>query len=81
MASLRQTAHKLQMALCKSGRYIKINQYQAFSPKTERMVTKYVLQEVKATEEGKRKSFTILESYQLADIVKKMASIYGGDDD
>lgn len=81
MASLRQLAHKLQTALCKRGRYIKLNQYQAYSEKQGRMVTKYVLQETRTTQTGKRKAFTILETYQLADVVKKLAAIYGGDDE
>lgn len=79
MASMRQLAHKLQTALCQKGRYIKINQYQAYSEKQGRMVTKYVLQETRTTQTGKRKAFTILESYQLSDIVKELAAIYGGD--
>lgn len=81
MASMRQLAHKLQTALCQKGRFIKINQYQAYSEKQGRMVTKYVLQETRTTQTGKPKAFTILESYQLADIVKKLAAIYGGEDE
>lgn len=82
MVSLRQLAHKLQTALCQKGRYIKLNQHQAYSPKRERMVTKYVLQEVSQASVEKRKDITILETYQLADVVKKLAEIYtGGDGD
>ena len=81
MASLKQLAYKLQTALCKKGRFIKINQYQVYSEKKERMVTKYVLQETTRTETGKKKTITILETYQLADVIKKLAAIYGGDDD
>lgn len=81
MASLRQLAKKLQTALCHRGRYIKINQHQAYSEKQGRMVTKYVIQENRTTSTGKQKSFTILETYQLADVVKKLAAIYGGDDE
>lgn len=80
MASLRVLARKLQTALCQKGRYVKINQHQAYSERQERMVTKYVLQETRELN-GKRKSVTILETYQLADVVKKLAAIYGGDDD
>ena len=80
MASLRQLARKLQSALCQQGRYIKLNQHQAFSEKQRRMVTKYVIQENRTTPTGKQKSFTILETYQLAEVVKKLAAIYGGDD-
>lgn len=81
MASLRQTANKLQTALCQKGRHIKINQFQSYSERAGRMVTKFVLQETRETPTGKRKAVTILETYQLADVVKKLAAIYGGDDD
>ena len=78
MASLRQLARKLQTALCQKGRYIKLDQYQSYSEKQERMVTKYVLQETRDLPNGKKKNVTILETYQLADVVQKLAAIYGG---
>ena len=81
MASLRQLARKLQTALCQKGRYIKLNQHQLYSEKQERMVTKYVLQETRDFPNGKKKNVTILEAYQLADVVQKLAAIYGGDDE
>ena len=81
MASMRQLAHRLQLALCQRGRYIKLNQFQTYSERQERMVTKYVLQERRETPTGRKKDFTILETYQLAEVVKAMAKIYGGDAD
>lgn len=81
MPSLRHLSNKLQTALCQKGRHIKINQFQSYSKKAERMVTKFVLQETKQTNAGKIKTVTILETYQLADVVKKLAAIYGGDDE
>lgn len=81
MASLRQLARKLQTALCQKGRYIKLNQQQSYSEKQERMVTKYVLQETRDFPNGKKKNVTITETYQLADVVQKLAAIYGGDDE
>lgn len=81
VASLRQLAGKLQTALCKKGRIIKINQHQAYLATLERMVTKFVLQEVRENDTGEKKSVTILETYQLADVVKKLAAIYGGDEE
>lgn len=80
MASLRVLARKLQTALCQQGRYIKINQRQTYSERAERMVTKYMLQETRETDTGKRKTVTILETYQLADVVKELAALYGGGD-
>lgn len=80
MASLRVLSRKLQTALCQQGRYIKINQRQTYSERAERMVTKYVLQETRETDMGKRKTVTILETYQLADVVKKLAALYSGGD-
>ena len=81
MPSLRQLTSKLQTALCQKGRHIKVNQFQSYSDKAERMVTKFVLQETKLNEAGKAKTVTLLETYQLADVVQKLAAIYGGDDD
>ena len=78
MASLKQMAYKLQTALFKKNRFIKINQYQIYSPRQERMVTKYVMQEMKQNE-TQRENVTILETYQLAEIVKKLAELYGSD--
>lgn len=45
------------------------------------MVTKFVLQETKQNDAGKVITVTHLETYQLAEVVKKLAAIYGGDDD
>lgn len=76
MANLRRIASKLQTALCQKGVYIKINQVQTYSEKSERMVTKYMLAEIK---DNKRKSENILETYQMIDVVKCLAEIYGGE--
>lgn len=75
--NLRRTANKLQLALCQKGKYIKINQYQSYSEKSERMVTKFVLTEKRKTPTGKLKNFTILETYQMAEVVKELARMYG----
>lgn len=81
MPSLRQLSTKLQTALCQKGRHIKVNQFQSYSEKAGRMVTKFVLQETKQNDTGKVNTVTHLETYQLAEVVKKLAAIYGGDDD
>lgn len=78
--NIKRIAYKLQTALCQKGRYIRINQYQSYSDKAERMVTKYVLTEKRTLENGKRKNVTILETYQMADIVKTLAELYGESD-
>ena len=78
--NLRRTAYKLQTALCAKGRYIRINQFQSYSPKAERMVTKFVLAEKQTIENcgiKKEKYVNILETYSMADVVKKLARIYG----
>lgn len=80
MARLRQIVNKLQTALCQRGRYIKVNQYQTYSPKAGRMVTKYSVQETQELPNGKKKAVIILETYQQADVVKELARIYGGGD-
>ena len=71
--NLKKLSIKLQTALANKGRYIKINQYQSYSPKAGRMVTKYVLSEKRLTEKGKPKDFAILNTYQMADVVKELA--------
>ena len=76
--NLNRLARKLQTALCRKEIYVKINQFQSYSPKAERMVTKYVL--IKTEEDkGRRKNTTLIETYRMADIVKKLADLYGGD--
>lgn len=76
--NLRRTMYKLQTALCQRGRYIKINQYQGYSEKAERMVTKFVLKERQTLFGGKQKDVVILETTHLADVVMKLAELYGG---
>lgn len=75
--NLRRIANKLQTALCIKGRYVKINQFQNYSPKAERMVTKYVVSEKRTLESGETKDFVIIETYQMAEVVKELARIYG----
>lgn len=75
--NLRRIANKLQLALCHKGKYVKINHYQSYSTKAERMVTKFVLTEKRETPKGKMKDFTILETYQIAEVVKELARMYG----
>lgn len=74
MASLRALAFKLQTALMCKDIKIKINQMQAYSEKMNRMVTKYVVYEYRPDE--KPKNVTLLETYQIADVVKLLASRY-----
>jgi len=74
--NLRQTAYRLQTALCQRGRYIKINQQQIYSDNLERMVTKYVLRESENIN-GKKKDVTLLETFQMVDVVKKLVKELG----
>ena len=75
--NLRRVANKLQLALCQKGKHIKINQYQSYSTKAERMVTKFVLVEKREDPKGKMKDFAILETYQMAEVVKELVRMYG----
>lgn len=75
--NLRRVANKLQLALCQKGKHVKINQYQSYSEKSERMVTKFVLVEKRETPMGRKKDFTILETYRLDEVVKELARMYG----
>lgn len=72
--NLKRTAYRLQDALIHRGRHIKINQYQAYSEKTGRMVTKYVCCEKRMTD-GKMKNVTVCESYQMADVVLALSAL------
>ena len=76
--NLRLTMYKLQTALCRQGRYIRINQFQSYSEKAERMVTKYVLSE-KRNINGEEKTVTLLETYQQVDVIRTLAELRGGD--
>ncbi len=74
MANLRALAYKLQSALLHNGIKIKINQMQIYSAKMDRMVTKYMVSEYRSDE--KPKNVTLLETYQIADVVKLLAGLY-----
>lgn len=74
--NLRQTAYRIQTALCQRGRYIKINQQQIYSENLGRMVTKYVLQE-KRNVNGKQKNVTLIETFQMVDVVKELVRELG----
>ena len=81
MPNLRGLANKLQTALAAKGRKIKINQFQSWSDRQQRMVTKFVLCEKRMVNE-KLKDVAILETYQMADVVKSLATLLndsGGD--
>lgn len=78
MPSLRALANKLQTALMMRGRRIAINQYQSYSEKQGRMVTKFVCSE--KNEQGKYRA--VFESWQLAEVVRFLAGeLNGGDDE
>lgn len=74
-ASFRALVSRLQMALMAQGRIITMNQFQAYSETTGRVVTKFVISEKRAENYVK-----IFESWQLAEIVKFLAAeVNGGD--
>lgn len=73
MQKLRALASKLQTALLRRGRQVKINQYQHYSTKLQRMVTKFVVCE-RVEQDGDTKNVTVCETYQMADVVKALAA-------
>ena len=77
--NLKRTAYRLQTALIRRGRLIKINQYQTYAEKTGRMVTKTVCCEKRMTD-GKMKNVTVCESYHMADVVKALSALLDGGD-
>lgn len=74
MPNLKALVHKLQTALSAKNRFIKINQFQNWSERKQRMVTKYVVCE-KRFVDGKHKNVTIEETYQMVDVVKALAKL------
>lgn len=79
---LNALARKMQTALMQKGVRVSINQYQRYSEKAERMVTKFVLTQPKWVEKEKKiKNVTILESYQMIDVVQTLAGLLKGDGD
>lgn len=78
--NIRRLMYKLQTALNMRGKRVKINQFQHWSDKQERMVTKYVatMERVNA-KDGKTHVVTICESYQAADIVQAFANLLADD--
>lgn len=80
-ANYRSMARKLQMALAAQGRRIAINQYQAYSAKAGRTVTKYVLSEYKqptGAPRGKYENF--FATWSMPEVVRALAAIYAGED-
>ena len=75
--NLRVLARKLQQAIAiKRGRRISLNQYQTYSTKAGRTVTKYVLSEYQAdAKTGKGKYNTLFESWSLPEVVKYLAGV------
>lgn len=76
--NLTKTMYRLQTALCNRGIYIKINQFQNYSEKIGKMVTKFVVQEKRTMYNGEEKYVTVLETYQKPEIVEFLAKMLGG---
>lgn len=80
--NLTAIARKLQKALIKKGVHVSINQYQRYSDKAERMVTKFVVTMPKyCQEEQKIKNVAICESYRMIDVVQALAALLNGGGD
>lgn len=78
--NLRGLTKKLQIALCERGEQYKVNHVQVYSPKTKRMVTKYVVIHTERIKD-RNKNTTILETYKLQEVVKCLADVYRGDEE
>lgn len=76
----RRLMYRLQTALNLRGYRIRINQYQCWSDKSERMVTKYVAATEKINPRtGRPHSVSICESYHAVEIVKALAELLNSD--
>ena len=76
--NLRRLMFKLQTALIRKGKPVKINQSQSYFQDTGRMVTKYML---KIPNEDGGKDVTILETYKTAEVVQMLADMLNGESD
>ena len=80
--NLNALARKMQTALMNKGIRVSINQFQRYSEKAERMVTKFVLTKPQYVEKEKKvKNVTICESYQMIDVVQTLARLLKDDGD
>lgn len=78
--NLNATAKKLQKALVHKGIHVGINQFQRYSDKAGRMVTKFVVTKPKYfPKEKKWKNVTICESYQMIDVVQTLVGLLKDD--
>jgi CRISPR/Cas system-associated endonuclease/helicase Cas3 len=68
MASLRPLLYKLQAAHSAKGRRIYISQFQSYSEKAERMVTKIVL-----SEKRNGKMHKLFESWNIHEAIQYLA--------
>lgn len=78
--NLRTVARKLQQAIAiRHNRRIAINQYQSYSAKAGRTVTKYIITEYVARDGERGKYTTLFQSWSLPEIVKYLAALLQGD--
>lgn len=70
-------ANKLQRALLQKGRMIKINRVQMYSERRNAMLTRYSVVEPKVID-GKIKNVTLLETFQMREVVILLRDMYGG---
>ena len=78
MMDYRKTAKRIQLALCRRGRRIKINQMQYISKKTGCPATMYVVVETEVLENGKVKNKEICTSSNIVDVVSALARLLDG---
>ena len=78
---LYRIARRLQLALCKQGRRVKINHVQYFSKLTGNPATLYVATETRILPGGKQKSIELCSSTRMSDVVKVLAGLLRDRDD
>lgn len=78
--NMRSLMSRLQTALCVKGVHVSINQFQHYSEKARRMVTKFVVTTPRFVEEEKKiKNVAICETYKTADVVQALAGLLKDD--
>lgn len=76
MANLKSLSRKLQTALNAKGIRVRINQYQHYSEKSGRMVTKFVCRSEKM--DGTEANEPLI-TYDIVEVVKYLAGMLRGD--
>lgn len=72
MPNYKNTARKLQTALCMAGENISIDEKHFYSIPYKKMLTKYIVRRQRPGQPREK----IIETYSIVDVVKALAELY-----